>query len=166
MTREQKQTVSDALSTVNPFVLRSETGRIILYENAKECYEFCPDGTIEEYPCGAIDVAGYMMKYQRLDPVTIWKICRRRDYAFIRWEEKSPERNQRLQAVLRLLLKPSGCPLDEDLFQQSREGKVKQTQPNNKNRLNDNRNKTEERYDGLLCIGVSQKNMAEKEKHA
>lgn len=119
MTREQKQTIRDALSTTNPFMLRGETGRIILYENAKECYQLVLTGLFAEYPSGAIDVAHYMMKYQRIDLYTIGRYLRGREYAFIRWEEKSQERNDRLKAVLLLLLKPSGCPLDEDLFQQS-----------------------------------------------
>ena len=119
MTREQKQTIRDALSTTNPFMLRGETGRIILYENAKECYQSVLTGLFAECPAGFVDVAYYMMKYQRLTPAEVWNILRQKEYAYIPWWEKSPERNERLKAVLRLLLKPSGCSLDEDLFRQS-----------------------------------------------
>lgn len=112
----------DALSTVNPFMLRGETGRIILYENAKECYQLVLMGLYAEAPCGFVDVAYYMMKYQRLTSGQVWDILHQRQYAHIKWwDEDDPERVPTLRKVLRLLLSVSGCELDEELFRQALE---------------------------------------------
>ena len=119
MTREQKQTIRDALSTTNPFMLRGETGRIILYESAKECYQLVLTGLFAEFPAGFADVAYYMMKYQRLNAQQVFNICGYRDVAIVPWWDKGPDRDNKIRQILGLLLKPSGCPLDEDLFQQS-----------------------------------------------
>lgn len=122
MTRKETITVRDALSTVNPFMLRGETGRLILYENAKECYELVLMGLYAECPAGFIDIAYYMMKYQRLTSGQAWEILHQKQYAQVKWWNKDdPERVTTLRKVLRLLLSVSGCELDEELFQQSLE---------------------------------------------
>ena len=119
MTREQKILVRDALGAINPFMLRSETGRLIPYESTKECYQLVLTGLFAEFPAGFVDVPYYMMKYQRLPPKQVFCIVGYRQYAIIPWWDKSPERDEKIRQVLVALLQPSGCRLDDVLFQQA-----------------------------------------------
>ena len=115
---QDNQAVRDAFSAINPFVFRSETGRIILYESAKESYELCLMALWSEFPTGFVDVPYFMTKHQKLTPAQIWNICPIKHYAVIRWWERDdPERNATIRRVLSLLLRISGAPLDEELFQ-------------------------------------------------
>ena len=117
MTQKQEETMRIALSAVNPFVFRAETGRLNLYKSPLECYELCLWLLFCEFPAGFIDLAYFMIKYQRLSAYQVSLILGQREYAYVRiWDNEDPERPRKLRGVIRTLLTVSGCNFDEGHF--------------------------------------------------
>lgn len=106
-----------ALQDINPFMIRTETGAMIHYKNSNEAYRCCLNAIYKEFPGGFIDIALFMMKYQRLSPATAYSILKSREYCYIRLSElNGSEEKEKLRYVLRLLLSVSGCRFDDAAF--------------------------------------------------
>ena len=107
-----------ALSRLNPFMLRNEEGRLIMYADAKECYQLCLMALWSDFPLGFVDLAYFMRKHQQLSPYRIMCILGIREFCFVRiWDKKDPERIGKLRAIMKLLLVESGCRFDELAFE-------------------------------------------------
>lgn len=117
MKEEYSRLIRQALQTTNPFVLRSETGSLIHYANAKECYQLVLMALFAEFPAGFVDIAYFMMKYQRATPKLITPILRNKEYCYVRiWDVNDTDRYNKLHLIFEKLLQVSGCSFDEVLF--------------------------------------------------
>lgn len=108
--------VVEALSTTNPFMLRTETGMLRVYPSAKDAYEAVMSCLLKDFPFGFIDVPFFMMKYQRLSPVEARHYCRGRQYAFV-YDWRDDTDRETLRRVYGTLLRVSGCDFDDSSFQ-------------------------------------------------
>ena len=117
MKEEYSKLIRQALQTTNPFVIRSETGSLIHYANAKECYQLVLRTLFAEFPAGFVDIAYFMMKYQRATPKLITPILRNKEYCYVRiWDANDSDRYNKLHLILEKLLQLSGCNFDEVSF--------------------------------------------------
>lgn len=117
MKEEYSRLIRQALQTTNPFVLRSETGSLIHYESAKECYQLVLMALFAEFPAGFVDMAYFMMKYQRATPKLITPILHNKEYCYVRiWDVNDPDRYNKMHLILEKLLQVSGCSFDEGAF--------------------------------------------------
>ena len=117
MTAQDKEAICSALGSINPFMLRSETGRLYIYQRPQDAYNKVVRLLFAEFPRGFVDVVLIMMKYQRIAPAQARSYCGRRDYAMIDWSE--PETRQIIRHIMSILLKPSGCKLNETCFNEA-----------------------------------------------
>ena len=118
MKRRSLEDMTAALSRLNPFMLRNEEGRLIMYADAKECYQLCLMALWSDFPLGFVDLAYFMRKHQQLSPYRIMCILGIREFCFVRiWDKKDPERIGKLRAIMKLLLVESGCRFDELAFE-------------------------------------------------
>lgn len=108
--------IANVVTNFNPFLLRDETGKIMTYKDAEECYALTVLTLWHEFPLGFVDVAYFMAQHQGLSPLRIFRILRGREYCFLSWSKHNPYRNDKLRQILRLLLVNSECKLDENLF--------------------------------------------------
>lgn len=113
---EYSKLIRQALQTTNPFLIRSETGSLIHYENAKECYQLVMMALFAEFPAGFVDIAYFMMKYQRATPKLINSILKYKDYSFVRMWKDDIDRYYTLHLIFEKLLQVSGCNFDEVAF--------------------------------------------------
>ena len=117
MKKQYTTIIMQALSTTNPFMFRSETGRLLQYHDAKESYQLCLMALWSEFPAGFVDVAYFMMKYQCLTPKYYRPILEEAEYCFVKiWDNHDTERLPKLRLVLQKLLQVSGCSFDEAAF--------------------------------------------------
>lgn len=117
MKKQYTTIIMQALSTTNPFMFRSETGRLLQYHDAKESYQLCLMALWSEFPAGFVDVAYFMMKYQGLTPKYYRPILEEAEYCFVKiWDNHDTERLPKLRLVLQKLLQVSGCSFDEAAF--------------------------------------------------
>lgn len=117
MKKQYTTIIMQALSTTNPFMFRSETGRLLQYRDAKESYQLCLMALWSEFPAGFVDVAYFMMKYQGLTPFCINPILGNEEYCYVKiWDNHDTERLPKLRLVLQKLLQVSGCSFDEAAF--------------------------------------------------
>lgn len=118
MTGHDKEAIQNALEAINPFMFRSETGRLYVYETAQAAYNKVVGLLFTEFPLGFVDVAQFMMKYQRLPAVQARSYCGSHGYAMIMdWAE--PQTGKVVRHIMRTLLKPSGCKLNESCFKEA-----------------------------------------------
>ena len=117
MKKQYTTIIMQALSTTNPFMFRSETGRLLQYHDAKESYQLCLMALWSEFPAGFVDVAYFMMKYQGLTPKYYRPTLEEAEYCFVKiWDNHDTERLPKLRLVLQKLLQVSGCSFDEAAF--------------------------------------------------
>lgn len=117
MRKEVDEIIKMALQDINPFMIRTETGAMVRYKNSNEAYRCCLNAIYKEFPAGFVDIALFMMKYQRLSPATVNSILTSREYCYIRLSElNGSEEKEKLRYLLRLLLSVSGCRFDDVAF--------------------------------------------------
>lgn len=110
MTIQDKEAISSALRSINPFMLRSET--------AQAAYNKVVGLLFAEFPLGFVDVALFMMKYQRLSATQARSYCGSRGYAAImEWSDAAAR--QIIRHIMSILLKPSGCKLNDTCFHEA-----------------------------------------------
>lgn len=110
--------IRHALSQSNPFLLRNVLGRIMVFSSPKEAY-LCVIALLNaEFPLGFVDLAYFMLKYQRLSPVRVFQKLGQKEYCYVRiWDTiRNAERLKLLRLILCKLLSVSGCPFDESSF--------------------------------------------------
>ena len=108
----------DKLAKQNPFMVRNNLDLLIFFEDAKEAYQMMLQDLWSQFPAGFVDVRLFMMQRQGLSPDKCCDICPEKQYAYIHWWDlQNPDVQFKLKYVLRLLLVPSGLPLDDELFE-------------------------------------------------
>jgi len=117
MSKVDKENMKFLLSSANPFMMRTETGRLHIFRSAREAYELCLQMLWAEFPAGFFDVAYFMIKYQRISPTRAAQILGVKEYCYCRiWDYKDTKRLPLLRIVLGKLLEVSGCTFDEAAF--------------------------------------------------
>ena len=108
----------ERLAKQNPFAIRGKDGKLVWYEDAKEAYQLLLQDLWSQFPAGFIDVPLFMLARQGMMPNAYIQICPEKQYAYIHWWDlHNPDVQYKLKYVLRLLLVPSGLPLDDELFE-------------------------------------------------
>lgn len=108
----------EGLANHNPFALLNKDGRLVWFNDAREAYQLILQHLWSQFPAGFVDVRLFMMQCQGLSSDKCCDICPEKQYAYIHWWDlKNPDVQFKLKYVLRLLLVPSGLPLDDELFE-------------------------------------------------
>ena len=114
----RKTDFQEHLRQANPFMIRGKDDRLVWFEDAKEAYQLLLQDLWSQFPAGFVDVRLFMMQRQGLSPDKCCDICPEKQYAYIHWWDlQNPDVQYKLKYVLRLLLVPTGLPLDESLFE-------------------------------------------------
>lgn len=114
----RKTDFQEHLRQANPFMIRGKDDRLVWFEDAKEAYQMLLQDLWSQFPAGFVDVRLFMMQRQGLSSDKCCDICPEKQYAYIHWWDlQNPDVQYKLKYVLRLLLVPSGLPLDESLFE-------------------------------------------------
>lgn len=115
--KEKIKEVKEWRAEHNPFMVRNDDGRLIRYQNKREAYEMILLDLFTNFPLGFIDIPLFLMARQQLSPKECKEICGNKEYLFVTWwGVQYPHVYGKLHKLLQLLLKPSGFPLDEQLF--------------------------------------------------
>lgn len=114
----RKTDFQEHLRQANPFMIRGKDDRLVWFEDAKEAYQMLLQDLWSQFPAGFVDVPLFMMKRQGMLPNQYVQICPEKQYAYIHWWDlQNFDVQFKLKYILRLLLVPSGLPLDESLFE-------------------------------------------------
>ncbi len=113
----ERENLRYLLAKTNPFMMRTETGKLCIFHDAKEAYQLCLHMLWAEFPAGFFDVTYFMMKYQNISEARAASILGYKEYCFCRlWDDKDTKRLPLLRIVLGKLLQVSGCTFDEAAF--------------------------------------------------
>ena len=114
----RKTDFQEHLRQANPFMIRGKDDRLVWFEDAKEAYQMLLQDLRSQFPAGFVDVPLFMLARQGVMPNAYIQICPEKQYAYIHWWDlQNPDVQFKLKYVLRLLLVPSGLPLDDELFE-------------------------------------------------
>lgn len=109
--------IRHALSQSNPFILRNEFGRIMVFSSPKKAYLYVLTMLNDEFPLGFVDLAYFMLKYQRISPFRVFQKLGMKEYCYVRvWDTRNVDRLKYLRLILCKLLSVSECPFDESSF--------------------------------------------------
>lgn len=109
--------IRHALSQSNPFILRDEQGHIMVFSSPKKAYLFVLTSLNTEFPLGFVDLAYFMLKYQRISPFRVFQKLGHKEYCYVRvWDTRNVDRLKKLRLILCKLLSVSECPFDESSF--------------------------------------------------
>lgn len=118
MEKETMQKVPDVLAKVNPLMLVNWDGAPVIYENDTEAYFDALNLLFATFPRGYIDVPIFMLKYQHILRRRAQDFCGRKDIVIIPlYDVDAPQRIDKLRDLFTILLKPTGCKLNESALQ-------------------------------------------------
>lgn len=107
------------LSIVNPLALTDSNKRLSIYSDAATCYCTAINYMHALFPKGYVDIPLLLVKTQAVRMSEAMEMCGRKQYASIHWKCFDSICEERVKAILFVMLKRVKCEFSENAFRKA-----------------------------------------------
>lgn len=106
----------ELLASVNPLAILDTNGKLCIFDNAASCYERALMRMYCYYPKGYVDIPHFLIKVQGIRMGKATELCKRKEYASIRWKALNSASETRIKTILHHMLWCTKCEFNENAY--------------------------------------------------